>query len=252
MHLPPGAETRAFPRPPGDLRRQRGYELYAAPLPEGELLVAALALADPEGPGRRAPGRRSTRWIGASEPLLRESARRRHTAHRAGGPRARHPPGTGRVRARGRPLGRRRPRHRSADRGRPGARPGDRRAAGCRRAVLFGQAADGVGGHDGERWLAAFDQRAAAPGARAHGLAYARAGLRGWPPGRARQLTLYGRCAPSPAVMRTLLGVAGGIDFQPPVLATMMASTAASSATALPPSSATDQNATLSQRARSL
>jgi flavin-dependent dehydrogenase len=53
----------------------------------------------------------------------------------------------------------------------------------------------------------------------------------------------------APGLMRALLGIGGGVDIQPPPYASVIA--AASDAAALPASSATAQNATLSQRAGS-
>ncbi len=226
-----------------------GAELYAAPLPEGELLVAALcdraALA---GGGRAALARFIAAepllggWLEGATPLT-EPAGRAPVTRRA---RAGFAPGAVL-------LG-------------DAARATDPLTAGGIAHALvtaellasfvprvLGQAADGVGapvGHrDGERWLAAFDRRRRRL-VRAHGWLTRALVFLAARPGRAK-LTLRAMRA-APAVMRTLLGVAGGIDFQPPVLASTLPSTAANSATALPPSSATDQNATLSQRAGSL
>jgi len=63
--------------------------------------------------------------------------------------------------------------------------------------------------------------------------------------------TLHGMRA-APGIMSYLLGVGGGVAIEPPARQRGIAATAATnSATALPISSATDQNATLSQRAGS-
>jgi 2-polyprenyl-6-methoxyphenol hydroxylase-like FAD-dependent oxidoreductase len=209
----------------------RGYELYAAPLPDDELLLAALcersALADGARPA-------FARWI-ASEPLL---ADRLHGAIAVTDPAGRAP---------------------VTRRARAGFAPG---------AVLLGDAASatdpltaggiahalvtaerlaafvpGILAH-GDVWLAAFDRerrRLLAPHDR---LTAAMVSLVGRPLfARATMAVMRGL----PALMRTLLGIGGGIAIQPPRLM----STAASSAIPTPATRATDQNATLGQRAGS-
>ena len=213
-----------------------GAELYAAPLPDGELLVAALCDRAALAGGARAALARFIAdqpllgsWLEGATPIT-EPAGRAPVTRRA---RAGFAPGAVL-------LG-------------DAARATDPLTAGGIAHALvtaellasfvpqiLGQSV----GHGGERWLAAFDLRRRRL-LRAHGWLTRTLVFLAARPGRAK-LTLRAMRA-APAVMRTLLGIAGGIDFQPPVLA----STAASSATALPPSSATDQNATLSQRAGS-
>jgi len=55
----------------------------------------------------------------------------------------------------------------------------------------------------------------------------------------------------TPRLMSALLGIGGGVGIQPPAPARASVTAAISAAAALPASSATDQNATLSQRAGS-
>jgi len=211
----------------------RGYELYAAPLPDGELLVAGLADARALGGSARAA---LERWI-ASWPFLREAldGARPLTA----------PAGRARV----------------ARRARAGFAPG---------AVLLGDAARAsdpltAGGisqalataerlaaivprylAEGDRALARFDrerQRLLRP----HDwLTRALVQIVRRP--RLAQATLLSMRA-LPAFMRRLVAVAGAAGLQPPAQASVAA--AASSAPALAISSATAQNATLPQRAES-
>jgi 2-polyprenyl-6-methoxyphenol hydroxylase-like FAD-dependent oxidoreductase len=213
----------------------RGLELYAAPLPDGELLLAALCDRAALAGGARAA---LTRFI-AAEPLL--------SSWLDGATPITEPAGRAPV----------------TRRARAGFAPG---------AVLLGDAAEATdpltaGGiahalvtaellaafapralAEGDRWLARFD-RARRRLLRPHAWLTRALVFLAARPTRAKPTLVAMRAAP--AVMRTLLGVAGGIAFQPPQIAPRLASTATSSATALPPSSATDQNVTLSQRAGS-
>jgi 2-polyprenyl-6-methoxyphenol hydroxylase-like FAD-dependent oxidoreductase len=209
----------------------RGRELYVAPLPDRELLLAALC--DREALAGDA-GRALGRWI-AEEPLLAgwlEGA----TPITAPAGRA---PVTRRARA--------------------GFAPG---------AVLLGDAAAATdpltaGGiahalvtaerlaafvpralAEGDVWLARFD-RARRRLLRPHNWLTSALVFAARRPLLARA-TLAGMRA-APPVMRALLGVGGGLAIQPPA-PLMLANVATSSAIALATSSATDQNATLSQR----
>ena len=207
----------------------RGYELYAAPLPDGELLVAALTDQKGLAGGARAA---LERWV-AEQPLLRAALE--------GAIAVSEPAGRARV----------------SRRARAGFAPG---------AVLLGDAARSsdpltAGGlaqalvtaerlaaavprylAEGDAALARFD-RDRRRLFRAHDwLTRALVFVVGRP--TLARVTLRGMRA-FPALMRHLVGVAAGLAIQPP------ASVAASSRLALPMSSATDQNATLPQRARS-
>jgi menaquinone-9 beta-reductase len=207
----------------------RGYELYAAPLPDGELLLAALG-----DHGALAGGARATldRWI-AAEPVLREAL---DGATPLTAP-------TGRA-----PVTRR---------ARAGFAPG---------AVLLGDAASATdpltAGGIAHALVTAERLAAAVPGYLAGGDAH----LAQFDRARRRLLrahdrltralvfvvrhptlahaTLLGMRA-APFVMRRLVAIAAGVAIQPPAIV------ASSSAPALAISSATDQNATLSQRAGS-
>ena len=221
----------------------RGYELYAAPLPDGELLVAGLgddgALGGSARDGARALDRRR------AVPARR--SRGRHAAHGAGGTRARRPPGARRVRAGRRAARRRRARQRSADRRRASptrSPPPSAWRRSCRATS-----------REGDRALARFDRerrrllrphdwltRALVQIVRRPLLAHA---------------TLLSMRA-LPPVMRRLVAVAGAAGVHPPAVAAAPArasyrsvATAASSTPALAISSATAQNATLPQRAES-
>jgi 2-polyprenyl-6-methoxyphenol hydroxylase-like FAD-dependent oxidoreductase len=209
----------------------RGYELYAAPLPYGELLLAALGDHDALGASARDA---ADRWIG-EQPLLREWLDGATPLTRLAG----RAPVTRRARA--------------------GFAPG---------AVLLGDAARATdpltaGGiaHalvTAER-LAAIVPRALAEGdapiarfdrerhrlLRAHDWLTRALVFLVDRPALARPTMLAMRAAPG--LMRTLLGIGGGVAIQPPASVTA----ASSAALALPASSATDQNATLSQRAGS-
>jgi 2-polyprenyl-6-methoxyphenol hydroxylase-like FAD-dependent oxidoreductase len=219
----------------------RGHELYAAPLPDGELLVAGLA-----DEGALADGARTAldRWI-AGQPFLREAL---DGATPLTAP-------AGRTR-----LGRR---------ARAGFAPG---------AVLLGDAARAsdpltAGGiahalvtaerlaaivprylTEGDGALTRFDRERRRL-LRAHDwLTRALVGIVRRP--LLARATLHAMRA-LPPVMRRLVAVAGGLGIQPPAPAVVDAivvtavATAASSAPAPPISSATAQNATLPQRAES-
>jgi len=207
----------------------RGYELYAAPLPEGELLVAALADQKALAGGARAA---LERWV-AEQPFLRAALE--------GATPLTAPAGRARV----------------SRQARAGFAPG---------AVLLGDAARSsdpltAGGlaqalvtaerlaaavprylAEGDAVIARFD-RDRRRLFRAHDwLTHALVFVVGRP--RLARATLHGMRA-FPAIMQRLVAVAAGLAIQPP------ASVAASSRPALPMSSATDQNATLPQRVRS-
>jgi 2-polyprenyl-6-methoxyphenol hydroxylase-like FAD-dependent oxidoreductase len=212
----------------------RGHELYVAPLPDGELLLAALGPHDALAGGARAA---LARWC-AEEPLL--------AAWLEGATPVTAPAGRAPV----------------ARRARAGFAPG---------AVLLGDAAEArdpltAGGiahalctaerlaaivphalTEGDRWLSRFDRERRRL-LRSHGwLTRALVALVSRP--ALARATLAGMRG-APRVMTALLGVGGGVDFQPP--RRRIASTIPiSSAAALPTSSATDQNVTLSQRAPS-
>jgi flavin-dependent dehydrogenase len=213
----------------------RGYELYVAPLPDGELLLAALGDRDALGGSARAA---LDRWIGEQPPLrewLDGATPLTKPAGRA--------PVTRRARA--------------------GFAPG---------AVLLGDAARAsdplTAGGIAHALVTAERLAAVVPGALAAGNPDAhiarfdrerRRVLRphDWltralvalvdRPALARPTMIGMRAAPW--LMRALLGVGGGVRLQPPASARVSA--APSAVAALPASSATDQNATLSQRAGS-
>jgi len=215
----------------------RGYELYAAPLPDGELLLAALGDRGVLGSSAREA---MDRWI-AEQPLLREWLDGATALTKIAG----RAPVTRRARA--------------------GFGPG---------AVLLGDAARATdpltaGGiaHalvTAER-LAAIVPRLLAAGDPDVQITRfdceRRRLLRGhdWltralvflvdRPLLARATMRAMRAAP--AVMRALLGIGGGVGIQPPARAQASVTAATSSALAPPASSATDQNATLPQRAGS-
>ena len=214
----------------------RGYELYAAPLPDGELLLAALGDRDALGIGARAAidalDRRASRcsrdWLDGATPLTH-----------AGGARARHPARARRLRARRRAAGRRRARHRSADRGRHRARAGHRRAARGDRPARAGRGRRArLARFDRERrrLLRAHDWLTRALVFLVERPALARrddAGMRAAPGADARAARRRRRRRDSAARSRR---ERDGRDQR---------------GAALPISSATDQNATLSQRAGS-
>jgi flavin-dependent dehydrogenase len=213
----------------------RGYELYAAPLPDGELLLAALADGEALGAGARAA---LDRWID-EQPVLR--------AWLEGATPLTKPAGRAPV----------------TRRARAGLAPG---------AVLLGDAARAsdplTAGGIAHALVTAERLAAVVPRALAEGdaplAAFDRARRRllrphDWltralvflvdRPALARP-TMRGMRA-APRLMRALLGIGGGVGIQPPAAPTASVSAAARAAAALPASSATDQNATLSQRAGS-
>jgi flavin-dependent dehydrogenase len=207
----------------------RGHELYAAPLPGGELLLAGLGEHGALSGGGRAA---LEAWI-AQHPLLREALDGATPLTAAAG----RSPVTRRARA--------------------GFAPG---------AVLLGDAASATdpltAGGISHAMVTAEHLAAAVPGYLAHGDARLaefdrdrRRLLRAHDqltralvfvvrrPTLARATLLGMRSAPF--VMQRLVAIAGGVAIQPP------ARVAASSRLELAMSSATDQNATLSQRAGS-
>jgi len=217
----------------------RGYELYAAPLPDGELLVAGLGDERALGGSARAA---LERWI-ASWPFLREALDGAHPLTAPAG------------------------RARVARRARAGFAPG---------AVLLGDAARAsdpltAGGishalataerlasivprylAEGDRALARFDRERHRLLRPHDWLTRALVGIVRRPP-LAHAALLSMRALP--AFMRRLVAVAGAAGLQPPAVAAAPAqasvAAAASSAPALAISSATAQNATLPQRAES-
>jgi len=213
----------------------RGHELYVAPLPDGELLVAGLCDAGALAGGARAA---LDRWI-AGEPFLRELL-----------------DGATPLTA---PMGR----TRLGRRARVGFAPG---------AVLLGDAARAsdpltAGGiahalvtaerlaaivprylQEGDAALHRFDRERRRL-LRAHDwLTRALVAVARRPP--LARATLHAMRA-FPPVMRRLVAVAGGVAIQPPAPAGATRATAASSAAAPAISSATAQKATLPQRAES-
>jgi 2-polyprenyl-6-methoxyphenol hydroxylase-like FAD-dependent oxidoreductase len=211
----------------------RGHELYVAPLPEGELLLAALCDSRGLEHGARAA---LQRWC-AEEPLL--------AGWLDGATPLTAPAGRAPV----------------TRRARAGVAPGavllgdaagasdPLTAGGIAHALVTAERLAAIVPHalaEGDRWLLRFERERRRL-LRPHALltralvalvtrpALARATLRGM------QM--------APSLMTRLLGVAGAVDLQPPKrIATTIP---ISSAPALPTSSATDQNATLSQRAGS-
>lgn len=207
----------------------RGYELYAAPLPDGELLLAALG-----DHGALAGGARAAldRWI-AAQPVLREAL---DGAMPLTAPAGRAP---------------------VTRRARAGFAPG---------AILLGDAASATdpltAGGIAHALVTAEHLAAAVPGyltggdARLAQFDRARRRLLRAHDRLTRALvfvvrhptlahaTLLGMRA-APFVMRRLVAIAAGVAIQPPAIV------ASSSAPALAISSATDQNATLSRRAGS-
>jgi len=217
----------------------RGYELYAAPLPDGELLLAALGDRDALGSSARAT---MDRWIG-EQPALREWLDGATPLTKPAG----RAPVTRRARAGFAPgavlLG-------DAARATDPLTAGgiahalvtaERLAAIVPRALALGDAAmdTQIARFDRERRriLRAHDWLTRALVFLVDRPLLARATMRGM------------RAAPG--LMRALLGIGGGVAIQPPARAQASVTAAISSAAAPPVSSATDQNATLSQRAGS-
>ena len=216
-----------------------GYELYAAPLPDGELLLAALGDHDALGSSARAS---LDRWIGEQPPLrewldgatpLTKLAGRAPVTRRA---RAGFAPGAvllGDAARATDPL--------TAGGIAHALVTADRLAAIVPGLLAAGDADAAVARFDRERrrLLRAHDWLTRALVFLVARPLLARATMRGM------------RAAPG--LMRALLGVGGGVGLmtggraQPPASVTA----ATSAALALPASSATDQNATLSQRAGS-
>ena len=213
----------------------RGYELYAAPLPDGELLLAALADRDALAPSAR---RAIDRWIAEQPPLrawlegatpLTKPAGRAPVTRRA---RAGFAPGAvllGDAARASDPL--------TAGGIAHALVTAERLAAIVPRALAVGDAP-----------LARFD-RARHRLLRAHDWLPRALVFLVDRPALARPTMLGMRAAPR--LMRALLGIGGGVGIQPPAPPYASVSAAASAAAARPASSATDQNATLSQRAGS-
>ena len=209
-----------------------GYELYAAPLPDGELLLAALGDRGVFGPSARAA---MDRWIG-EQPMLRDWLDGATPLTKPAG----RAPVTRRARA--------------------GFAPG---------AVLLGDAACATdpltAGGIAHALVTAERLAAIVPRALAEGYAplarFDRERRRlmrphAWltralvylvdRPVLARATMRAMRAAPR--LMRTLLGVGGGVGIRPPDQPRASVRAATSAALALPTSKPTDQNATLSQR----
>ena len=212
----------------------RGYELYAAPLPYGELLLAALGDRDAFGSNARDA---MARWIG-EQPVLRDWLDGATPLTKLAG----RAPVTRRARAGFAPgavlLG---DAARASD---PLTAGGiahalvtaERLAAIVPRALAEGDAALARFDRERHRLLRAHDWLTRALVFLVDRPALARA-------------TMLGMRA-APRLMRALLGIGGGVGIQPPVPYASVTA-AASAIAALPASSATDQNATLSQRAGS-
>jgi 2-polyprenyl-6-methoxyphenol hydroxylase-like FAD-dependent oxidoreductase len=212
----------------------RGHELYVAPLPGGELLLAALGPHDALAGGARAA---LARWC-AEEPLL--------AAWLAGARDLTAPAGRAPV----------------TRRARAGFAPGavllgdaaeardPLTAGGIAHALVTAERLAGVVPYvlaEGDRWLARFDRERRRL-LRPHGwLTRALVALIERP--ALARATLAGMRR-APRLMTTLLGIGGGVDIQAP-RSRIATTIPISSAAALPTSSATDQNVTLSQRARS-
>ena len=211
----------------------RGYELYAAPLPDGELLLAALCDRHAMGPSAREA---MNRWI-AEQPLLRDWLDGATPLTKLAG----RAPVTRRARAGFAPgavlLG-------------DAARATDPLTAGGiahalvtaeRLAAIVPKAlAEG----DADTLLARFDRERRRL-LRAHDWLTRALVFLVDRPVLARPTMRAMRAAPG--LMRALLGIGGGVGIQPPTFQASV-SAAPSAAAALPASSATAQNATLSQR----
>jgi len=204
----------------------RGYELYAAPLPDGELLLAALGDRDALGSSARAA---MDRWIG-EQPVLREWLDGATPLTRVAG----RAPVTRRARAGFAPgavlLG-------DAARATDPLTAGgiahalvtaERLAAIVPRALAEGDADLQIAAFDRERrrLLRAHDWLTRALVFLVDRPLLARATMRGM------------RAAPR--LMRALLGIGGGVGIQPPAPAQASVTAAISSAAALPASSATE------------
>ena len=213
----------------------RGYELYAAPLPYNELLLAALGDWDALGSSAREA---MDRWIG-EQPRLREWLDGATPLTRLDG----RAPVTRRARAGFAPgavlLG-------DAARATDPLTAGgiahalvtaERLAAVIPRALAEGDAPIAFFDRERRRLLRAHDWLTRALVFLVDRPLLARA-------------TMLGMRA-TPRLMSALLGIGGGVGIQPPAPARASVTAAISAAAALPASSATDQNATLSQRAGS-
>jgi 2-polyprenyl-6-methoxyphenol hydroxylase-like FAD-dependent oxidoreductase len=212
----------------------RGHELYVTPLPDGELGLAALCPAGALASGARAAllrwcaeEPRLAAWLDGATPLTAPMGRATLTRRARSG----IAPGAvllGDAACARDPL----------------------TAGGIAHALVTAERLAAVVPHaltEGDAWLARFERERRRL-LRRHGwLTRALVALVGRPTlARATLRTMRA----APAMMSALLGVGGGVDLQPPRrrIATTIP---ISSATALPTSSATDQKATLSQRAPS-
>jgi 2-polyprenyl-6-methoxyphenol hydroxylase-like FAD-dependent oxidoreductase len=213
----------------------RGYELYAAPLPDNELLLAALADRHAFGPSARES---MERWI-REQPLLRDwldgATQLTKPAGRA--------PVTRRARAGYAPgvvlLG-------------DAARATDPlTAGGIAHALVTAERLAAIVPRvlaEGDAPLARFDRERRRL-LRAHEWLTRALVFLVERPRLARPTMRAMRAAPR--LMRALLGIGGGVSIGPPIQPPARVTAATSAALALPASSATDQKATLSQRAGS-
>jgi 2-polyprenyl-6-methoxyphenol hydroxylase-like FAD-dependent oxidoreductase len=212
----------------------RGYELYAAPLPDGELLLAALGDRHALGSSARAS---MDRWIG-EQPVLREWLDGATPLTRLAG----RAPVTRRARAGFAPgavlLG-------------DAARATDPlTAGGIAHALVTAERLAAIVPQvlaEGDAPLARFDRERRRL-LRAHDWLTRSLVFLVDRPLLARATMKAMRAAPR--LMSALLGIGGGVGIQPPP-AQASAIAAASVAAPLQETSATDQNATLSQRAGS-
>jgi flavin-dependent dehydrogenase len=213
----------------------RGHELYAAPLPDGELLLAALADRHAFGPSARDS---MQRWID-EEPLLREWLDGATPLTKPAG----RAPVTRRARAGWAPgavlLG-------------DAARATDPlTAGGIAHALVTAERLAAIVPRalaEGDAPLARFDRERRRLLRPHEWLTRALVYLVDRP--TLARATMKGMRA-APWLMRALLGIGGGVAIGPPGQARASVTAATSAALALPASSATDQNATLSQRAGS-
>jgi len=213
----------------------RGYELYAAPLPDGELLLAALADRHAFGPSARDS---MERWI-REQPLLRDWLDGATPLTKPAG----RAPVTRRARAGWAPgavlLG-------------DAARATDPlTAGGIAHALVTAERLAAIVPRalaEGDAPLARFDRDRRRVLRPHEWLTRALVFLVERP--RLARATMRGMRA-APRLMRALLGIGGGVSIGPPVQPRASVSAASSDAPALPASRATDQNARLSQRAGS-
>ena len=213
----------------------RGYELYAAPLPDDELLLAALADRHAFGPSARDS---MERWIG-EQPLLRDWLDGATPLTKPAG----RAPVTRRARAGYAPgavlLG-------------DAARATDPlTAGGIAHALVTAERLAAIVPRvlaEGDAPLARFDRERRRL-LRAHEWLTRALVFLVERPRLARPTMRAMRAAPR--LMQALLGIGGGVSIGPPLQPRARVTAATSAAPALPVSSATDQKATLSQRAGS-